>query len=246
VRWAEGLSCHLCPPPPPLSPFVSGHTFANVAEAVRYREQSRIKCIGLTICPHLPPPLPSPSLLPSPYLSGHTSANVAGAVRCSEQSRTKYSGLTICPVTPPPRDPAPYLSGHTSANVGEAVRYSEESRTKCIGLTIETRPDYCLGPHLSDMLSYGCTRLEIGLQVSWTAIFLQLGDSQLDKLPAQLRLRASRKWPAGKVACYLFPAAFWSACSHRVCKSNSYRVAPSQYRRSVAWALRHTTEKSST
>lgn len=45
------------------------------------------------------------------------------------------------------------------------MRYSEESRTKCIGLTIETRPDYCLGPHLSDMLSYGCTRLEIGLQV---------------------------------------------------------------------------------
>lgn len=46
----------------------------------------------------------------------------------------------------------------------EAVKYSEESRTKCIGLTIETRPDYCLTPHLTDMLSYGCTRLEIGLQ----------------------------------------------------------------------------------
>ena len=64
-------------------------------------------------------------------------------------------------------------AGHTSSNVAEAVRYSEESRTKCIGLTIETRPDYCLGPHLSDMLSYGCTRLEIGLQVEtglrWSA-----------------------------------------------------------------------------
>jgi len=53
--------------------------------------------------------------------------------------------------------------------VTEAVHYSEESRTKCIGLTIETRPDYCLTPHLTDMLSYGCTRLEIGIQVrlSW-------------------------------------------------------------------------------
>lgn len=49
--------------------------------------------------------------------------------------------------------------------MAEAVQYSEEGRTKCIGLTIETRPDYCLGPHLRDMLSYGCTRLEIGLQV---------------------------------------------------------------------------------
>lgn len=43
-------------------------------------------------------------------------------------------------------------------------RYSERSLTKCIGITIETRPDYCLKRHLSDMLSYGCTRLEIGVQ----------------------------------------------------------------------------------
>ncbi len=43
-------------------------------------------------------------------------------------------------------------------------RYSEKSRTKCIGITIETRPDYCLRRHLGDMLNYGCTRLEIGVQ----------------------------------------------------------------------------------
>lgn len=79
------------------------------------------------------------------------------------------------------------LSGYTSNNVDEAVRYglgagsppsarnrvphrvrlrsySEQSATKCIGITIETRPDYCLRPHLSQMLRYGCTRLEIGVQ----------------------------------------------------------------------------------
>lgn len=56
------------------------------------------------------------------------------------------------------------LSGHTSANVDEAVKYSERSKTKCIGITIETRPDYCLQRHLTDMLRYGCTRLEIGVQ----------------------------------------------------------------------------------
>ncbi|XP_009584597.1 PREDICTED: elongator complex protein 3, partial [Fulmarus glacialis] len=46
----------------------------------------------------------------------------------------------------------------------EGDGYSERSLTKCIGITIETRPDYCLKRHLSDMLSYGCTRLEIGVQ----------------------------------------------------------------------------------
>nr|XP_061843401.1 elongator complex protein 3-like [Nerophis lumbriciformis] len=56
------------------------------------------------------------------------------------------------------------LSGHASNNLAEAVRYSERSNTKCVGITIETRPDYCLKRHLSDMLAYGCTRLEIGVQ----------------------------------------------------------------------------------
>nr|CAG4645391.1 EOG090X02DF [Lynceus sp. MCZ IZ 141354] len=56
------------------------------------------------------------------------------------------------------------LSGHSSNSVDEAVKYSERSRTKCVGITIETRPDYCLKRHLSDMLKYGCTRLEVGVQ----------------------------------------------------------------------------------
>ena len=56
------------------------------------------------------------------------------------------------------------LTGHVSQNVDEAVEYSEQSPVKCVGITIETRPDYCLKPHLSQMLRYGCTRLEIGVQ----------------------------------------------------------------------------------
>jgi len=56
------------------------------------------------------------------------------------------------------------LSGHTTEDVDEAVKFSEQSKTKCVGITIETRPDYCLKPHLSQMLRYGCTRLEIGVQ----------------------------------------------------------------------------------
>lgn len=56
------------------------------------------------------------------------------------------------------------LSGHSTNDVDEAVALSEQSLTKCVGITIETRPDYCLESHLSSMLRYGCTRLEIGVQ----------------------------------------------------------------------------------
>ncbi|KMP03114.1 elongator complex protein 3 [Coccidioides immitis RMSCC 2394] len=56
------------------------------------------------------------------------------------------------------------LSGYQTNNVDEAVQAGEMSNIKCVGITIETRPDYCLDTHLSAMLRYGCTRLEIGVQ----------------------------------------------------------------------------------
>ena len=56
------------------------------------------------------------------------------------------------------------LSGYQTRNVDEAVAAGEMSNIKCVGITIETRPDYCLDTHLSSMLRYGCTRLEIGVQ----------------------------------------------------------------------------------
>jgi len=56
------------------------------------------------------------------------------------------------------------LSGYNGTDIDEAIAYSQQSLTKCVGITIETRPDYCHRTHLDDMLKYGCTRLEIGVQ----------------------------------------------------------------------------------
>uniref|UniRef100_A0A673I1L0 Elongator complex protein 3 n=1 Tax=Sinocyclocheilus rhinocerous TaxID=307959 RepID=A0A673I1L0_9TELE len=57
-----------------------------------------------------------------------------------------------------------FLPSHRTIRQNVAFGYSERSNSKCVGITIETRPDYCLKRHLSDMLAYGCTRLEIGVQ----------------------------------------------------------------------------------
>lgn len=62
------------------------------------------------------------------------------------------------------------LSNHVSENVTEAIRYSEQSKIKCIGITIETRPDYCHKIHLDEMLTYGCTRIEIGVQSVYESV----------------------------------------------------------------------------
>jgi len=56
------------------------------------------------------------------------------------------------------------LTGYNGVNLDEAIKFSQQSQTKCVGITIETRPDYCTPTHLDDMLNYGCTRLEIGVQ----------------------------------------------------------------------------------
>ncbi|KAL0231501.1 hypothetical protein GEMRC1_010905 [Eukaryota sp. GEM-RC1] len=56
------------------------------------------------------------------------------------------------------------LSDHESHTVKEAVMFAERCKHRCVGLTIETRPDYCAPDHLKEMLSYGSTRLEIGVQ----------------------------------------------------------------------------------
>ena len=57
------------------------------------------------------------------------------------------------------------LSGHASSSAAEAVSFAEQARTKCIGLTIETRPDYCLTPHLTQASS-SCTACAV---LAWSA-----------------------------------------------------------------------------
>ncbi len=41
---------------------------------------------------------------------------------------------------------------------------NESAACRCIGLTIETKPDWCLESHIDEMLRYGATRVELGIQ----------------------------------------------------------------------------------
>jgi len=52
-----------------------------------------------------------------------------------------------------------------SANLEEAKTRAETSRVRNVGLTIETKPDWCKESHVDQMLRFGCTRVEIGVQI---------------------------------------------------------------------------------
>ncbi len=56
------------------------------------------------------------------------------------------------------------LNGFRSGTLEEAQRINEAASSRCVGLTIESKPDWCKPEHIDLMLSYGVTRLEIGVQ----------------------------------------------------------------------------------
>lgn len=56
------------------------------------------------------------------------------------------------------------LNGQPSKTLEEAQAKNERARRRLIGLTIETRPDWCSDAHIGQMLSWGGTRVELGVQ----------------------------------------------------------------------------------
>ncbi len=56
------------------------------------------------------------------------------------------------------------LNATVSASLQEAQSLNEDSSSRCVGLTLESKPDWCRPQDADLMLSYGITRLEIGVQ----------------------------------------------------------------------------------
>lgn len=51
-----------------------------------------------------------------------------------------------------------------SKSIEAAQRRNEKAKVRNVGLTFETRADYCKKEHVDEMLYYGATRVEIGVQ----------------------------------------------------------------------------------
>jgi len=56
------------------------------------------------------------------------------------------------------------LNGFRSSSLEDAQAANETAGSRCVGLTIESKPDWCKPEHIDLMLSYGVTRLEVGVQ----------------------------------------------------------------------------------
>jgi len=56
------------------------------------------------------------------------------------------------------------LNGIPSTNLEEAKKMNETAEHRCVGLCIETRPDWCGEVETKNMLDFGTTRVELGVQ----------------------------------------------------------------------------------
>lgn len=50
------------------------------------------------------------------------------------------------------------------SNIEKEHLRNEKSNVRCVTLALETRPDYCRKQHINNALSYGATRMELGVQ----------------------------------------------------------------------------------
>ncbi len=55
------------------------------------------------------------------------------------------------------------LNGRRARTLKDAIKRNQKAKRRVVGLTIETRPDSCV-QYIDEMLSYGATRVELGVQ----------------------------------------------------------------------------------
>ena len=63
------------------------------------------------------------------------------------------------------------MNSKDSLILEEAQKNNERTKVRCIGMTFETRPDWCKESHISRMLDFGVTRVELGVQNIYDSIY---------------------------------------------------------------------------
>ena len=95
------------------------------------------------------------------------------------------------------------LNGKAGTGLMQAKLDNENARHRAVGLTIETRPDVCGKKEIGEMLEYGATRVELGVQHPDDAIYITInrGHAVRDVVSATALLKDS----AFKVCYHIMP-----------------------------------------
>jgi elongator complex protein 3 len=89
------------------------------------------------------------------------------------------------------------------SHLEKAKRKNERAKARCIGITFETRPDYAREEHIREMLNFGGTKVELGVQSIYDDILekIKRGHGVKEVIEATRLLRDS----AFKVGYHIMP-----------------------------------------
>jgi elongator complex protein 3 len=85
------------------------------------------------------------------------------------------------------------LNEKDSSSLEEAKKLNETAEHRCVALCIETRPDTCSEKQIKELLEYGATRVELGVQMPDDKIYklVKRGHSVKQVIEATARLKDS-------------------------------------------------------
>ena len=83
------------------------------------------------------------------------------------------------------------LNEKDSKNLNKAKKINEKAKHRCVAMCIENRPDNCSSEEIKRMLEFGCTRVEIGIQLPDDEIYKKInrGHKVKDVVEATERLK---------------------------------------------------------
>jgi elongator complex protein 3 len=101
------------------------------------------------------------------------------------------------------------LNGKKSKTLDQAKKINETSKHRCIALCIETRPDFCSEKDIKRILEFGCTRVELGVQMPSDLLYKKTkrGHSVKQVIEATKRLKNA----GFKVSYHIMPGQPFSS-----------------------------------
>jgi len=100
------------------------------------------------------------------------------------------------------------LNGCDSKDLDEAKKINETAKNRCVALCIETRPDVCSEEDIQNFLSWGTTRVELGVQAPDDTIYKKINRCHTvqDVIDATTRLKRA----GFKVGYHMMPGMPYS------------------------------------
>jgi elongator complex protein 3 len=100
------------------------------------------------------------------------------------------------------------LNDIVSKDLNQAKKRNEKAKNRCVALCIETRPDVCTEQNINDILKFGATRVELGVQAINDKIYklVNRGHTLKDVIEATERLKKA----GFKIGYHLMPGIYGS------------------------------------